>query len=208
MDLNTEDAAMRRAVRQALRRFVVPVMADYTWVNQGTSSGTDDVGGIRLTAQAGSTNQYRGLVRALPTPPYTIEIFAQFSTIFRANHATGVWVRDSATGRAVLMFDWFTANTARSATLLNVTSAPSTGHIFGNFSNTFVPVGVRIADNGTTFTVSLTWNLQNWITVGSPVNRTAYLANPDQIGVYINNNDSVPSYVMDDLLTFRSYRVF
>jgi hypothetical protein len=208
MDLLTENTDMRKALRFAAHGYVVPAASDFSWVNQGTASATDQDGlGIRFISPGASLYAVRGLVRSVPATPFTVEVLMTHFMNSRANHVVGLLQRDSGSGRCLLT-GFYASSQLISDRANSPTSFNSNSHYFAGITNNVPPTGWKLVDDGTNHTVHVTFDDENWIQCGS-ASRTAWLANPDQWGVAINSNDSItPVNSHLNIMTIRSYKVY
>lgn len=79
-----------------------PVMASFSWVNQGTATGTDGTGGIILRAPAAATN-VRILEQNAPATPYSVYIRLQGDAEYVNGTGVGIVLRNSTSGRFNLL---------------------------------------------------------------------------------------------------------
>jgi hypothetical protein len=187
----------------------VPVSSNFTWVNQGSASVTDiaDVG-MHMNLTYTLSESLRCLVQTMPATPFTVEvIFQSTQTRVNFNHC-GLVIRDSSGGRCVTLGtgnnSGLFATTHRYTT---TTSYSADGHFFAHQAIATPLVGVRLSDNGTNQQAYISFDGLAWVTAGSAVSRTAWVAAPDQIGVYFNNN-SAASTVTSGGIMVKSFRTF
>ena len=212
----TIGSATRAAMRRAALRWHVPVVADFDigLVNSGGTATADDVAGkgILFTDTVVAAVRPRWLMQTAPATPYTVEaIFRQYS--LNSNFcAYGLCLRDSASDRFVTHINVFNGSLLLATDRWSNQSTYSAGnHFYTAVSSGFNwrSVGLRIVDDGTNHTCFHSYDGEVWQQVGSTVSRTAYLANPNQVGVHISNQLQSGSYTVSRLGMFlRSFRVF
>lgn len=168
------------------------VSGDFSWLNNGSSTCTITTtnGFTYMTVPAGST-KIRALIKSKSTP-YTVTV--GFIPHIYSTASIGLLLYDSVTGKCV---EFYFTNTGTCG--ISKWTAPD-GSSDGTYSLTsgvYNPISLlcnslvvwmRIADDGTDLTFSISYNGINWIEVYS-VSRTDY-CEPDSIGFYINTNSS------------------
>lgn len=169
-----------------------PVDAQFSWVNQGSSSVSDANGGLYLTAAAGSSPNLRCRVKAQPSKPY--KIAARFALHSRAvgSQFGGLLWRDSAGGGLV------SVHITNNATLL-VAKYSSPTALSANYTSValsnFVVNGVffiQIEDDNTNRIVSISPDGYNWMQIHS-VGNTDFIT-ADQVGFFASPaSGSVPT---------------
>ena len=175
-----------------LWKLTPPMLADFSWTNQGSSSVSDAHGGLYLTAAAGASPNLRVLHKAQPAKPYTIT--ARFSLLSRTvgAQAGGLCWRDSAGGGLVtahitnnltLVFARYSSPTVLSANYQSV--ALSNYIVNGLFF-------LRLEDDNTSRIVSISVDGYNWMVVHSVGNTDFITAN--QVGFFANPaTNTIPS---------------
>ena len=164
-------------------------LAAFSWVNQGGSSASQQGASLAVTVPAVSGDQYRSLVKSVPSAPYTaIAMFDMLLAEYNYSQA-GLVLRDSGSGKMVV------CSLAVQPSQLQLTAAKlaSNSSFSANYQtyNLFgipCPVWLRIRDDATTrffgFSVDgLTW--WEFFSVG----RTDYIT-PNQIGFYGDSNNT------------------
>jgi len=179
-----------------------PAVADWTWVNQGSATGTDTTSGIDLYAPNGSGDNLRILARAVPSTPYTITAAISI-TMFADNYAAaGFCWRESGTGEvAYVGLTHATTYTLGFNKYASLTSYDST-----YFNNAFAPgdvLWIKASDDGTNRTVSISRTGTSWLQIATHT-RTDFLT-PDQVGFFANSNQSTVTTGV--LATLRSWSV-
>lgn len=199
------------AVRKfAIPNATVPASADFTWVNQGTASVSDETGiGMKLIDTYDTGQRVRALVKTMPATPYTMEAIVDV-TQAAANYAhTGICIRDSASGRILTFGSLYALGTYLASISFSSASAVASDNYFAtNFLIRRQIRGLRISDNGTNFQCSFSYDGLVWFEHGSGTSRTAYLTTPDQIGVYVNNTLGSGSWAGSAGITVYSFRTF
>lgn len=78
-----------------------PRLADWTAINQGSSTITERGGGIGVDAVAGATEAWRLLVQSTPSTPYTLTV-AWLATPIAGRQGAGLVLRQSSDGKIIL----------------------------------------------------------------------------------------------------------
>ena len=170
--------------------FQSPVLADFSWVNQGTSTITDEGGYLTLAAPAGSGENYRLQAKAYTAPRKVTACFRAFMCDDNHNHLM-LGFRNSSSGR--LMFAAHVNGNkiqvwkANSPTSFNSTAATQT--IFRHDPLLWM----QVEDNATTLYFRFSNDGRNWYTIFSEA-RTAFVNTPDQFvwGCQTSSNDIPP----------------
>lgn len=170
--------------------FEPPVLADFAWVNQGTSTITDETGYLTLKAPAGTGENYRLLVKGYTTPKKVTACFRTFMCNDNYNHLL-LGFRNSSASRllfaahanASLLHAW----RANSPTSFNALVATQT--VFRHDPL----IWMQVEDDGTTLYCRMGMDGRNWYTIYSEA-RTAFVNTPDQFawGVQTSSNDIPP----------------
>lgn len=171
-----------------------PLVTNWTWVNQGSSTATDDAGGgIFLSTPGNAGFSISALVRTAPSTPYVLTAAFTFHHLATNSQGAGLVLRDSSGARAI----FFSVGTSSGNPALvvsqctNVTTF-STNSFSATGSAFFLMLGgmifLRISDNGTTRTYEISPDLQHWMTVLSETHTTWLTAN--QVGIGVNSNGS------------------
>ncbi len=161
----------------------IPVLADYTWINQGATAFTNQT----LIPPVASALQLRALVKTAPATPYTIEslwTMQESRDIINEYWGAGILVRDSVSGKIIVygainrdatgflmsIMKWDDATTYNSAQ----------SEIYPIVSFPMKQIWWRIRDNGTNRYYEFSADKQNYITLHSTL-RTDFLT-PNQVG--------------------------
>jgi len=175
--------------------YTAPVLANFSWVNQGTATATQNGNTVFLVAPPVSGDQYRCLVKSIPSSPTTITIWFASSPGFYNYMQTGLVLRESSSGK---MVNWaivmqpsqqqLTAAKLNSSTSFNaIYSAINIGMRSDGFG-----LRIRIA-SGTRYFDYSTDGL-NWVNLYS-ISNTDFIT-PDQVGFYANsNNTTAPAFM-------------
>lgn len=179
------------------------VVSDFTWVNQGGATATDENGTILLRVPGASGENCRVLKRTAPSTPWTHTVafhpFAATSGIGIPNFA--IIARQSSSGKFYAAaintddgtFPWtWAAYTLASATSFNATEATRANGQTLPIGNAF---WLRITDDGTDLTSYISMDGLNWIVLDVH-DRDSYMTagGPDEIGIYGNNHNSFGGY--------------
>lgn len=171
-----------------------PVLADFpTWLNQSdTVAENSPYGGISWAMPTNAATQnLRGRVKTLPSPPQTYTAQWLHSSRSELGNRAGIWIRDSTTGRL-----WVFAVYNQSADQ-RMTYNLSRWTGFNTFSSddftwnvdTANPAWLQIEDDGTDMFFRIGQGGAAWITLAQ-ISRTAWLATPDQIGPVVQRSGS------------------
>jgi len=80
-----------------LYKQVLPILANFTWANQGTATADDSKGAVLLWDT--TTQQWRHLRKAMPTPPFTIKVRLIAHTYPTNYNKVAIGFYESATGK-------------------------------------------------------------------------------------------------------------
>ena len=166
--------------------------SDFTWVNQGTSTVSDDTwGGITLAAALSSSHSLHCLVKSVPSTPWVLTAHFKLSSLIPGGTGgchSGLVIRESSSGKIESLsarnyekISWFNWN---SATSYNSTNASDEFEI--------APKGVwlRFSDDGTNLETFSSHDGLNWYSYGS-ASRTHFLSGgADQLGFYFSNAEA------------------
>ena len=173
-------------------RFTPPAVANFTWVNQGTSTVTDNSKGMMVLkpCSVASGDNLCLLVQAAPAPPYefTVAMLVQ-NPLYAGSYQIGqfgICWRESGSGK-LLTFGWGTNNyplTFSYAQWTNPTTLSASQftvqaplhHLFW----------IRFADDGVNRTVKVSGDGVSFEQVCAPQGRTVFCT-ADQIGVFANS---------------------
>jgi len=158
---------------------VVPT-AGWSWVNQGGAVIDESDGAATIYIDSEASWNLRCRARAMPGTPWTLTacLLGTHQTQV-AYRFTGVFVRDSATGR-VLVFGYGT-ETLYIIHMTDVTTFSATAWSQAHFN--FQPFWLRVSDDGVNHTFYLSLWGQDWAQVHQQ-GRATWLANADQIGFF------------------------
>lgn len=154
----------------------------WTWVNQRTSVLTQGSGIVYLSASPAASDQTSGRVRAAPPTPYTITAFIVPEVIATANSKFGIGWQDGTGKLSYIAFSG--AGDIAHARFPSPTSwagAVSEGsYTWRHQANAWL----RIADNGTNLTTSVSMDGVNFRLLSS-VSRTGFMtAGPTLVGFF------------------------
>jgi hypothetical protein len=201
------------AMRRALYAYERPRVADFTsgWLNQGTATAVDTDCGVYMSDAHATGDRARSLLMPMPTPPFTVE------AIFTANISPdfsqfGIQIRDSASGRGTtLCYSMNAGHFLNSQRWSAANTYVSANHFFTaqNIGNWPRPSGLRLVDDGTNITCFMSRDEgDSWVQYGSTTSRTAYLASPDRVGLYLNTILSAGSHAIPRGALIHSFRTF
>lgn len=165
-----------------------------TWVNQGSATLTDNADGtITLMVPQNASHSNRGIVKTLPSAPYTITfgVCCTFKPALQAG--AGVMLRDSTSGKLyVLAMDYTSRTRLVVDKWTNVTTWSST--VFASDYFTANILFLRIRNDNTNLYFEISFDGVNFVPVFSEA-KTTWLSSADQIGLQGNvNNNGQPAY--------------
>lgn len=175
--------------------FVDPgAVADWTWVNQGSATATKDPddNSIVLQADFDTGDNWRMLVKSIPSTPYTITMAFQILLAGRNYCSTGLVLRDSGSGKIVNHGPGFDDSIEWCWRQINWTNPTtfSADAISGTQSR--IPPGinmhwVRLTDDGTDRKFYVSLDGKYWLLIKS-VSHSSFLT-ADQYGFGFDTNN-------------------
>lgn len=174
-------------------KFKPPVLADFTWVNQGSATATQDTGILLSAPVTGSTSTTSCAIlkKTAPSTPYTIRAAMKgLAAISGDTGSFGLCFRESSTGEI---------ECHELSAMVSAQTRQRIGHRVTPTTNTLTTAGylastnwgpssdvfwVAIEDNGTNKKFHVSDDGEHWITVVNVV-RTQNMT-PDEVGFYIN----------------------
>lgn len=176
---------------------VKPVLADYTWVNQGPATAVEINNGIAFSAPGVGGENIRLLTRAAPAAPYKfrVGILPTYLSVIFSYTQYGIGFRDSVSGKilAFCMSDAlspsicvtkFSSPTASVGTYILFTG---TDYYSGSLMSQY-PTWLQIEDDGTNHIYSVSGDGENWLEVVTVAN-TDFLA-ADEICFIADGNNA------------------
>jgi hypothetical protein len=173
-----------------------PVIADFTWVNQGGATVTDRKGMMVLEPPtAASGDSLRLLVKTAPATPYKITL-AMMSTdpeiISGTSGSQGICWRESGTGKIITFglgrgTDTYSVYKWYHTQWTNPTTIAGGGQISARYVPLIWPYWVRFGDDGTNRTVEMSGDGITWQLYEAPESRSTFFT-ADQVGVYANQS--------------------
>lgn len=169
-------------------KFTPPSLDDFTWVNQGGATATQEGATIALTGPPAWGDNMRMLLKAAPTAPYTIEVAFTFSAPQANYHHVGFIWRESGSGKLV------TAGRTINDGPTNFASArfnDPTSYAGAYLAQPWTQAGIhwiKVEDDGTNRKVYISSDGKTWI-LGSTQSRTDHLT-ADQVGFGISVNQA------------------
>lgn len=170
-----------------------PSVSSLTWVNQGSAAATNKNGGLFFTVPGASSTNITALVKAMPTPPYSLTVLFLLDNLTTNYAGAGIFVNDSSTGKIVTM-GWLWSGPNLGVSYYNSPSSYNTQSYVVNGFYAINPLFFRLSDDGTNFKFAISANGFDFSNVLRQESRTAFLANPNQVGVFL---DSENSHVMN-----------
>lgn len=158
------------------------------WFNQSTASiVVRDWGDHLVGPDNGSAgvSSVRGREKAYPTPPFTLDIGLQVASYNRTYTAWGMMMRDSSTGRIVCFGPGYNGMFIQHFT--NETTYSGTDESAEMPHQMPSPLFLRMVDDGTNVQYFWGHNVDDLINFRTTFSRTFWLATPDKIGWFVNN---------------------
>ena len=166
------------------------VLTDFTWVNQGSASATQQGDSVYLSVTNGSGEALRILKKAAPATPYTVT--AALIGIVYPNSSVaemGIGWRENSSGNLVVArHDYSGTVRALSVTKHNNTTAGVAHYVVANTAPPATVFWWRLEDDGTNRKVYFSNDGVNFLQYHS-VGRTDYLT-ADEIGFFVGGNSS------------------
>lgn len=172
-----------------------PNLTGFSWVNQGGASIVESKGGYLLTAEtAAASDNFNIYVKSTPSTPYTVTATFMPLLNYKVNSScVGLILRNSSSGNLIT---WpFQVDFEPSMYLFKYTNPTTYASSYGSTSDLAFGelafyyhtgiITVRIEDNGTTMTFSISADGEIFISVYSR-SSTDYIT-PDQIGIFANS---------------------
>lgn len=174
-----------------------PALADFAWVNQGTSATADTShGGIIIYAPANNGDSLRCLVQAAPSPPYVIDA-TLLITYYPANYfSAGLLFRHSSSGYIHSYgLGYNSAVQLRNVLWSSPTAYSSEYSGALNVYNGLALLHLRIADDNTNRISSYSANGYNYMPQSTVARTHSMAGGPDQVGFFAeSNNATYPCY--------------
>jgi hypothetical protein len=163
-----------------------PTFGNWSWVNQGGSTGGDVANGIGLWAATGTSDNVRALVKAAPATPYVVTA-ALFIDVSQAAIAGVCW-RNSG-GVSIVCFGWGDSTTSLRLQYFKMTNPTtfSAAYFVQSWEIASALTWLRLSDDGTNRKVSLSADGVNWVLLNT-IARTDFLT-PNQVGIFIDTHD-------------------
>ncbi|WP_053524124.1 hypothetical protein [Burkholderia cenocepacia] len=161
-----------------------------TTVNGTGATIANQAWGVQMSNTSQGGEYITAIMQAAPATPYQCVVRLKFVPVATSFNGAGIAVRDSGTGRiqAVGLNSQFTGTGQMS--VKNYTN-PTNFSAFQGTSQTMymAPSWIRVRDDGTNLYYDVSNDGSAWYNIMS-FSRTVWLANPNQIGLYINANQA------------------
>ena len=174
-----------------LSRFTPPASADFSWINQGTSTVADSKGAMILSPQGvASGDSIRCLLKAAPGTPYEITVallaLSPTYTTASAMGQYGLCLRESGSGK-LITYGW---GIGSYPTMFNYTqwTNPTTISVNQVQASVVAPgiCWIRYTDDGANRQVKISMDGFNFAPIAAAQVRTTFLT-ADQVGVFANS---------------------
>lgn len=183
---SSQATGMKWAAASSGSSLTPPVVADFTWTNQGSATASDTSGGLVMTQAAGGSTNVRALLKNAPATPYTLTTKLQIAQVSATNIHAGICWSD---GTGFVAFD--TQLGGFSSLQDQYAISKYTG--ITTFSADYTANGKgfwraewwRITDDGTNRKCWISNDGVNWISVHS-IGRTDFIT-PTKIGLFLMN---------------------
>jgi len=178
-------------------------VSDFTWVNQGGASATDQNGTILLRAPAAAGENVRALVRTAPSAPYSYIAAVQGCAMREGVQNFGIGFRQSSSGKFVVLHLVCDGSHPKRIAVYRMTSATALGSA-PLAPTSLMHVGkyvwLKIEDDNTNLIFSVSFDGFEFIQIHSE-SRTAHLltTGPDQVTFEVNNQGSTLSAMLGRL---------
>lgn len=174
--------------------------SDFTWVNQGSATASDQNGTIFLRSPPGGGGENCNILkRTAPSPSYTFQMACQVMKFREASENTGIIFREAATGKFITFGMSMTGTIPMgiaSYRFTNATTYAGTADLSitgGNTPHNFFTgkyLWLRAQDDNTNLIFSASPDGVEFTQLLSIARTTHFTTAPDEIGFYCNNNTS------------------
>ena len=206
-DLFTRDNGSTLDYYAPLKKFTPPVLGDFTWLSQGSSTAVSTFGGIKVSVPAdASAGVNLRVLHKSKTPPYKVTGYFIFNQSSQSFQSCGMGFYDPTGGRLVSMhfivfdYDFSYVEVCRWANTTTFTSAPA----YSFLNSAGIAIGwMQVEHDSTNLIFRISNNGVDWITVYSE-GKTAYLANdPTKVMFYGRNNTNSRNAHQFSLLSWK-----
>lgn len=171
----------------------------WSWFNQGTSTYSEAYGIGSLDLQAGGSDEFRGVVRALPAGTTWIATFKAQAALRIAGGtlpSRGLVLRESSSGKFTV-FSQFTNHGVVVDHYTNVTTYSSRPGASLDVFNCLAFPYVRVRRNSaTSYDFAVSPDGGTWLTTHAAINVSTHIT-PDQIGIGVNTRGNAVSLGID-----------
>lgn len=185
--------------------FVPPSLSNFTWLNQGGATATQQGDAIVLVVPPNNGHSARSLIQPAPPPPYTITVYIDSVMMLTSpSLVSGIVLYNSSSGKLVTFcFGTYTGIPGcEFVALTHWNSATSMGSDIGYPSMAHNgSLWLRIKDDGTNRTALVSRDGINFMQIFSVAN-TDWMV-PDMLGIYSSSGSSAYGIVN----TIRSFQV-
>jgi len=161
--------------------FTRPVLADFTWVNQGTATAVEDAGGIYLHVSAETYYNHRILKKNTPSTPYIITAIININAIVVDYFTAGLIWRENSSGKLITIGLY---SISGQKFYIRKWNNPTTwaGDYLNLVDYSSGLIHLQLEDDGSNRIIRISRDGMNFITVHS-VGRTDFLT-ADEVGIY------------------------
>jgi hypothetical protein len=163
--------------------FTPPVLGDFAWMNQGTSSTSVNNDAIHLRVPSQGGRNLRGLVKAAPAVPYTITAIVAPQAVMPSDASfSGIMWRQSGSN---LMLTFMTQNNSTITIVRWNSFTNPTGTLYSQSHHDGLQ-HLRLRDDGTTRYCEISADGTNFYTIFSEARTTGLT--PDQVGFFASSD--------------------
>jgi hypothetical protein len=161
-------------------------LADFTWVNQGSTYVQENCGGLMITSPSnGGINAYQCLVKTAPSTPYKVVAHFSYLGAYAVYTSYGMMWRESSSGKIVALNYW---TRGAGKNYINIVpmkmNSPTSENSEESEFNVLNQDWMMLEDTGTTRNVYTSFDGINWSNIYTKT-RTDFIT-PDQFGVCTN----------------------
>lgn len=164
---------------------VLPRIANFTWVNQGTATVADVSNGIALTApSAGGVDAWRIQIQTPPAAPYNVIGRTQLLSVGVNFITGGIILRNSGTGRFLVLGSSYNGGVKgvfyryTNPTTFSATAGGTAATAWGIAT----PIWFKLAVTSTGATAFFGWDGINWEQFGATEAFASFITSVDGVG--------------------------
>lgn len=184
-------AAPAVAAGYGMWQLTPPVLADLTWMNQGSATTVAGSKFLSLVAPASATGSIRGLYKAAPgsTPWDWYGLVLAATAGVGGTYDVGLFVSDGTKLITLGIRGYGTSPVIGTYKWTNVTTYSATVNS-DSFTIYTTPMWLRIHNDGTNLSFLYSFDGMMWRTLTAAVGVTSFLSAVSYIGIYANSQNS------------------